>query len=206
MIKARWASIQGYVSSTLDPMSEGALAAAPMAASGASKDRLEREISENYEFLWRSLRRLGIADGSVEDAVQQVLVVFARRIDDIHLGAERSFLFATATRVAADFRKMQNRRREVLDTDALDNHASSTPSVEQLIDQGRAREIFDWVLGEIPIELRTVFILFELESMTMANIADMLDLRPGTVASRLRRARAMFESKATRLQRNWRPQ
>ena len=206
MIKARLASIQPDVRSTLDSRSDGSLAVAPPASAAASKDRLGSEIRENYEFLWRSLRRLGVAEASVEDAAQQVLVVFARRIDDIHRGAERSFLFATATRVAADFRKMQSRRREVPESDTLDNHASPMPSVEQLIDQGRARELFDWVLAEIPVELRAVFILFELENMTMATIADMLDLPPGTVASRLRRARATFESKASRLQRNWRPQ
>jgi RNA polymerase sigma-70 factor (ECF subfamily) len=141
-----------------------------------------------------------VAQASVEDAAQQVLVVLARRIDDVHGGAERAFLFATATRVAADFRKMQNRRREVPDSDVLDNHPSTSPSVEELIDQGRARDLLEWVLGQLPDELRTVFILFEFESMTMAAMAELLDLPPGTVASRLRRARAMFESKASRLE------
>jgi DNA-directed RNA polymerase specialized sigma24 family protein len=40
------------------------------------------------------------------------------------------------------------------------------------------------VLAELPIDLRAVFILFELEQMTMATIAEILGLRPGTVASR----------------------
>jgi RNA polymerase sigma-70 factor (ECF subfamily) len=96
---------------------------------------------------------------------------------------------------------MQNRRREVPDSDVLDNHPSSSPSVEELIDQGRARDLLEWVLAELPDELRTVFILFEFEGMTMAAMAEMLDLPSGTVASRLRRARATFESKASRLQR-----
>jgi RNA polymerase sigma-70 factor (ECF subfamily) len=169
-----------------------------------SSRRLRREVSKNYDFLWRSLRRLGVAQASVEDAAQQVLVVFAQRLDDIHPGAERAFLFATATRVASDVRKHQTRLRELTDSEALEAHPSPAPSAEQLIDQGRARDLLDVILAEMPLELRTVFILFELEEMTMAAIAEMLALPAGTVASRLRRARALFNDKASRLQRSGR--
>jgi RNA polymerase sigma-70 factor (ECF subfamily) len=55
------------------------------------------------------------------------------------------------------------------------------------------------VLGEIPIETRSVFVLFELEELTVPEIADMLELPIGTVASRLRRGRELFRAAATRL-------
>jgi RNA polymerase sigma-70 factor (ECF subfamily) len=42
------------------------------------------------------------------------------------------------------------------------------------------------------LDLRTVFILYEVEEMTMAEIATVLQIPPGTVASRLRRAREDF--------------
>jgi len=205
VIKAWIGSIQPGVDHTFHRSAELVLAASAPVERAVTSDRLRRDVRDNYEFLWRSLRRLGVAHASVEDAVQQVLVVFARRIDDVHPGAERAFLFATATRVAADFRNKQRRSREDPASDRLDAHASPAPSAEQLIDQGRARELFDLVLAELPIDLRAVFILFELEQMTMATIAEILDLRPGTVASRLRRARAMFERTASRMQRDWRP-
>lgn len=166
---------------------------------------MRREVTRNYDFLWRSLRRLGVPQASVEDAAQQVLVVFAQRLDDVHPGAERAFLFATATRVAADLRKHLTRLREHTDPEVIDAQPSPAPSAEQLIDQGRARDFLDVILAEMPLELRTVFLLFELEEMTMAAIAEMLALPAGTVASRLRRARALFEDKASRLQRSGRP-
>jgi RNA polymerase sigma-70 factor (ECF subfamily) len=93
----------------------------------------------------------------------------------------------------------------VPDSESIDGYPSSSPSVEALIDRGRARELFDLVLAELSDDLRAVFILFELEELTMATIAEMLELNPGTVASRLRRARATFEATAERLQRSWRP-
>jgi RNA polymerase sigma-70 factor (ECF subfamily) len=205
VIKTWIVTIQPGVDHTLHRNAELALAASSAVAATVTGDRLRREVRENYGFLWRSLRRLGVAYASVEDAAQQVLVVFARRIGDVRPGAERAFLFATATRVAADFRNKQRRSLEFPASEDIDAHASSSPSAEQLIDQGRARELFDLVLAELPVDLRAVFSLFELEQMTMANIAETLELRPGTVASRLRRARAMFESTANRMQRVWRP-
>jgi RNA polymerase sigma-70 factor (ECF subfamily) len=179
-------------------------AGAVLSASPGDENRVRNQVRAHYDFIWRSLRRLGVPHASVEDAAQQVLLVFARRIDQVHDGAERAFLFATATRVAADHRKRQSRSREVLDSEGLDAHASDAPSAEHLIDQGRARDLFDRVLSEIHDDLRAVFILFELEDMTMAAIAEMLDLPQGTVASRLRRAREIFEEEAARWQRGGR--
>jgi RNA polymerase sigma-70 factor (ECF subfamily) len=44
-----------------------------------------------------------------------------------------------------------------------------------------------------------VFVLYELEGLSMAEIAGLLELPPGTVASRLRRAREEFHAQARRL-------
>jgi RNA polymerase sigma-70 factor (ECF subfamily) len=162
-------------------------------------DRLRTAVVEHYEFVWRTLRRLGVAENAVEDAAQNVLFILTRRIDDVRPGAERAFMVATAVRLAADYRKKKLRSREDLDPGELEERASVAPSVEELIDQGRARDLLDIVLSEMPDDVRTVFILFEFEDMTMAAIAAMLDLPMGTVASRLRRARMMFETIAARL-------
>jgi RNA polymerase sigma-70 factor (ECF subfamily) len=162
-------------------------------------DRVRTAVVEHYEFVWRTLRRLGVAENAVEDAAQNVLVIFSRRIADVRPGAERAFMVATAARLAADYRKKRLRSKEDLDPGALEERASVAPSVEELIDKGRARDLLDVVLAEMPDDVRTVFIFFEFEDMTMAAIAAMLDLPMGTVASRLRRARMMFETIAARL-------
>lgn len=165
-----------------------------------SPDQIRVLVTDNYDFLWRSLRRLGVPAPSVEDAAQQVLLVFGQRVDGIYEGAERAFLFSTATRVAADYRKKQVRSREVFDPDAVDASVHPSTPVDQLLDQARARDLLDVVLAEMPLELRAVFILFEFEEMTMAAIAQTLELPPGTVASRLRRARETFDAAARQLQ------
>jgi len=161
-------------------------------------ERLKAAISEHYEQVWRVLRRLGVTEASVEDAAQQVLIVFANRLEGIRSGAERAFMIATATRVAADFRKKRGRARENLDPEAIAAEHSPTPLSDELLDRSRARRWLDLALNEMPDEQRAVFVLFELEDMTMASIAELLGLAPGTVASRLRRARATFETTAAR--------
>jgi RNA polymerase sigma-70 factor (ECF subfamily) len=163
--------------------------------------RLRSAVENHLDFLGRSLRRLGVAEPAVEDAAQQALMVLARRIDDVPEGKEQAFLFGTALRVASDYRKKQHRSLELSDSEGLDAHASPDLSPEQLLDGARARALLDLVLDEMPFELRSIFILYELEGMTMAAIADMVDLPPGTVASRLRRARTTFEATVSRLRR-----
>jgi len=51
----------------------------------------------------------------------------------------------------------------------------------------------------MPIELRAVFVLSEIEELTMAEIAVLMAIPPGTVASRLRRARVQFSEHVARL-------
>jgi RNA polymerase sigma-70 factor (ECF subfamily) len=163
------------------------------------QDRLRLAISAHYELVWRMLRRLGVIEAAVEDAAQRVMIVLAARLPDVRPGAERAFMVATAVRVAADVRKSRARAREDLDADSLAAMPSPAPLADELLDRGRARVLLDVVLNQMPDELRTVFVLFELEELTMAKIADLLSLAPGTVASRLRRARAQFELSASQL-------
>jgi RNA polymerase sigma-70 factor (ECF subfamily) len=71
---------------------------------------------------------------------------------------------------------------------------------EQLADQRMARKLLDRLLDEMDPQIRSVFVLYELEEMTMGEIANLLEIPGGTVASRLRRARTEFKSLVRRLQ------
>jgi RNA polymerase sigma-70 factor (ECF subfamily) len=55
------------------------------------------------------------------------------------------------------------------------------------------------VLDQMPLELRAVFVLYEIEELTMAEIAEAVGIPPGTAASRLRRARESFHAIVRRL-------
>src|SRR5262245_33155805 len=78
----------------------------------ASTARLEAIVSENFQFTWRTLRRL-VPANAVDDATQQVFVVASRKLDAITPGSERAFLFKAALWIAHYTRRTHARRREV---------------------------------------------------------------------------------------------
>jgi RNA polymerase sigma-70 factor (ECF subfamily) len=155
-------------------------------------------VEIHADFVWRSLRRLGVPDGSADDATQQVFLVAQAKLGHIQTGRERAFLFSVALNVAAHVRRSGARRREVSEAHALEL-ADPRPLPDAELDARRARALLDEVLDALSVELRTVFVLFELEEMSMAEISDVLEIPPGTVASRLRRAREEFHKVAERV-------
>src|SRR4051812_29691540 len=82
-------------------------------ALGAGDARMRAIQHEHFEFVWRSVRRLGVPDADADDAVQQVFIVTSRRLETIPDGSERAFLFGTAIRVASHARRAIRRRGEV---------------------------------------------------------------------------------------------
>jgi RNA polymerase sigma-70 factor, ECF subfamily len=93
------------------------------------------------------------------------------------------------------------RGREVLDEDALEQAEHPMSNPEELADQKRARQLLDEALDAMDLDLRAVFVLFELEELTAPEIAALLELPVGTVSSRLRRAREEFRAIVARIRR-----
>ena len=153
----------------------------------------------HYDFVWRSVRRLGVPPDAADDAAQEVFVVASRKLEAIEVGKEKAFLFGAAIRVAADARRAVQRRRQSPSSDEPEL-VDATPALDELVDQKRARELLDELIAQLPEDTRSIFVLFELEGMTMAKIASYLDLPAGTVASRLRRARELFSAFVARLE------
>jgi RNA polymerase sigma-70 factor (ECF subfamily) len=161
-------------------------------------DPVRALIDQHLGPIWRVLLRFGVPRADLPDAAQQVFTVAARRLGRLRPGSERAFLYQTAIRVAADVRRTNRRRRENDDA-ALDERVDDRPSPDELLDRARARAVLDGVLEDLPMEMRAVFVLFELEEMPMIEIAALLDLPAGTVASRLRRGRELFRRAAKRI-------
>ena len=70
-----------------------------------AKRRLTTLVQANYDFLWRTARRLGLPASAADDAVQQVFLVAARRLGDMEEGAERAFLYRTTVLVVRAARR-----------------------------------------------------------------------------------------------------
>lgn len=166
-----------------------------MKAQGAARERLERMFQDHHGFIWRLLRRLGLGPDAAADLVQQVYLIAAERLDDIRPESEKAFLFGTAVRLS---RSLSRRERRCQLEEDMDVRQAAATRIEEIADQRRAVTMMDHILAKLEPDLVTVFVLFELEELSTAKIAELLQIPNGTVASRLRRAREAFRTHARR--------
>jgi RNA polymerase sigma-70 factor (ECF subfamily) len=179
-----------------DPVSGPRLASPPTARDQA---RVRELLREHFRDVWRMVRRFGVPENCADDAAQEVFIIAARRLADISPGSERPFLLATAVRVAANLRRSLVTRRECAEDEQTAEGIDPRPSAEALLDQKRLRQMLDRVLDGLSDDLRVSFVLYELEGLSSPEIAALLRIPLGTVASRLRRGREAFELEVTRL-------
>lgn len=180
------------------------LGAAESPIAGAPSEHAARAsslVELHVDTVFRTLRRLGVRSSDLDDCVQQVFMTLARRMASVEAGKERSFLLGVALRVAADYRRARRRRPEDATEPAeLERSDGFVASPERLLDDKRRLELLDGLLAQLPAELASVFVLFELEGQTMAEISTLLSVPAGTVASRLRRARERFAELCLKLE------
>lgn len=141
-----------------------------------------------HDFVWRSARRLG-AGPATDDAVQEVFLLAARKLDELpQHAALKSWLFRATMHVVRNHRRGEN-RREARQTAAGELGRRST-------DPSARYEAADELLKLLDLlhpDRRAVFVLAALEQMTAPEIAEVLDLNVNTVYSRLRTARSRLE-------------
>ena len=161
--------------------------------------RLRNLFHAEYASVWRLLRRFGVQPSRLDDSAQEVFWVAARRIQDIEPGKERAFLYGVALRVASNAARRQKVALPLSDGSDVDAISDPQPTPEACLEHRQARQVLDDVLDRMPVELRTVFVLFELEELPVQDIAELEGIPLGTASSRLRRAREEFSAIARRL-------
>lgn len=161
----------------------------------ATSCSLETMFVDHADFVFRTCRYLGLDTAAAEDATQQVFMVAARKTPQIPDGKERAFLLLAARNIVANARRAQARRREdFTEVERVDEGQDP----DQLLDRARARAVMDRALEGMDFDLRTAFVLFEIEELSFTEIADLLAIPRGTVASRVRRAREDLEARLVR--------
>jgi RNA polymerase sigma-70 factor (ECF subfamily) len=148
--------------------------------------------AEYARFVWRSLARLGVAEAQLSDATQEVFIVVHRRLGEFEQRSSlKTWLFGIAMRVASQARRDTRRRpSEPLAGDVLDPLGSPHEDAERA---EAARTLYR-LLEELSPEQRALFVLVELEQMTLPDAAEAVSANLHTAASRLKTARRKFES------------
>jgi len=171
----------------------------PASRSAADEARLRAMLDANFDFVWRALCGLGVPASGADDAAQQVFLVASQKLAAIEPGSERAFLAATARGIAANIRRSRALTHEIADEDAIMHQMDAALDPEQQAAKGQALRALEKLLQGLEEDVRTVFVFFELEGMTTAEISAALGVPMGTVASRLRRGREEFQAAVKRM-------
>ena len=146
---------------------------------------------EQHAFVWRNARRLGCADEWVDDAAQEVFLVAARRLHELSTESNvRGWLFAIVFRVVQRMQRDRARYRARIHRYSETRSDARAASPE---DTSRAARQLRELLAMLNEAQRVVVILVELEGMTSAEAARVLNIPAGTVDSRLRAARKRLQ-------------
>jgi RNA polymerase sigma-70 factor (ECF subfamily) len=148
---------------------------------------------EHLDFVWRTLRRLGVPPADLPDVAQEVFLVVHRRLPDFEPRARvTTWLFPICLHAARDRRRRAHVRREV----PRDEYDLEDPAPLPGNDLERQDDLslFEAALSDMNLDQRAVFVLFELEELRGEDIAATLAIPLGTVYSRLRLARAAFRN------------
>jgi RNA polymerase sigma-70 factor (ECF subfamily) len=181
-------------------MSSGSALSASEPPPRTDPGRLEAMFRAHHGSVWRTLRRRGLDPDAAADATQQCFLIAAERMNDIRVERERAFLIGTALKVALNLFRGARRWQLGDDLDLRPAPGQGGPG-EDAMDRRREIELLDRALAKLDPDLLDVFVLFEIEGMTSPEIAQLIDIPLGTVASRLRRAREGFRDAVTRMER-----
>ncbi|MCH9687950.1 MAG: RNA polymerase sigma factor [Deltaproteobacteria bacterium] len=147
---------------------------------------------EHHSFVWRNVKRLGVAPGEVDDVVQEVFIVAHRRLQQFEGRSKLStWLFGIAYRVVKDHR-LSVEARQRREAGVTEPRAPTVP--DRKVSRQQAAQVLDQLLERLDPEKRDVFVMAEVAKLSAPEIAETLGVKVNTVYSRLRAARKEFES------------
>lgn len=168
-----------------------------LAAQGGDRAALDALLRRHHERIHRVCQRLAGNEADALDATQEALIAIARGIRRFDgRSAFSTWAYRVTTNACLDeLRRRRRRPLQGLPDDAADlgtgraRHAGSTAAgIEGLAD----RMAVDEALAQLPAEFRAAVVLRDLCDLDYAEIAEVLDLPPGTVRSRIARGRAQL--------------
>ena len=151
---------------------------------------------DHADFVWRVAKRLGVPDGALEDVMHDVFVIVHRRIDDYDgRAALTSWLYGITRGVASNRRR--GRAREARRIEHAQPKPQTLPPTDDAAHRREAAAFVRQFLAELDPDKREVFVLVDLEGITVKEAASLTGINVNTAHARLRAARQAFRAAAT---------
>jgi RNA polymerase sigma-70 factor (ECF subfamily) len=159
---------------------------------------------ETFAFVWRTARRLGVMDSAVDDVAQEVFVTVYRRLDQFEGRCSiKTWVFSILMGIVRNYRRSRRRKgaaepisAAVVDPELLEDHGADPLEQATLAQAGR---MVHQLLDEMTEDKAVVFVLAELEGLTVPEISDLVGANVNTVYSRLRAGRKEFDQALGRM-------
>lgn len=170
------------------------------ADAAAMTARVARQIVRDYDaFVWRTLRYQGIAERDLEDISQEVFIIIIQKVSLLERPSSfRAWIYGICIRVAAGYRRRFRTRHEVLVHEVPDISAA-TATESQEPDRLHARQQLAHLIGRLDEDKRAVFVLHEIEELSMDEISEIVGCPVGTGYSRLAAAKKQVLSMLSKL-------
>lgn len=184
---------------TVTPHDSGAILDDPEPV--ATELTFEAIYDERFGDVERWVRALGGRSPDVADLAQDVFIVAFRRLSEFDGQNVAGWLYQITRRKMRDYRRLSwikhlftNRNASTFESAAL-----GADQLQQ-VDNNEKQVLLDRILNKLPAEQRAAFVLFELDGLTGAEIAEVQQVPINTVWARIHRARHKLQARALALQ------
>jgi RNA polymerase sigma-70 factor (ECF subfamily) len=155
-------------------------------------------FQEELDYIFRTLRRLGVAAAEREDLAHETFLVLRRKWGEYDSSRPlRPYLFGIIFRVAGAHQRRRVREVPLL---ALAAEGRDAMQPELAFQAKQARALVLAALDRIPLPRRAVLVMHDIDEVPMREVAASLSIPLFTAYSRLRKARKELAAAHRRLQ------
>ncbi len=157
-----------------------------------------RLFTDNVGFVSRTLRHLGVGDADLEDVCQEVFLIAHKRRESFEGRASiKTWLYRICWNTAANHRRSHAKTQ--LRSQPLDVEPGVAAPQEAQLHRQRARDQLAALLDLLDDDKRAVFVLYEIEQLSMREVSEALGCPLQTGYSRLKAAHKIVKEAASRM-------
>lgn len=150
-------------------------------------------VRAHAPYVMRVLRSLGVGSADLPDVSQEVFLTVHRQLPLFEgRSALRTWIYGIALRVASDYRSKAYRRRELPSEAPPEQSVQGSPQSE--LERREAWQLIERLLAQLDEDRRQVFVLYELEQLSMREVCEVVGCPLSTAYSRLNSARATVQA------------